>query len=80
MKLFNNKTLWNFPIAKAGISNIKNFYNKHGLYKTILYIIFIIIGFKVFVINGVIFSLNTIFNLSIEYGPVLYYVLGIEVI
>ena len=27
---------------------------------------------------GLFFSLNTIFNLSIEYGPVLYYVLGID--
>ena len=80
MKLFNNKTLWNFPMAKAGISNIKNFYNKNGLYKTILYVIFIVIGFKVFVINGIIFALNNIFNLDIKYGPILYYVLGVQLI
>ena len=66
--------------AKAGISNIKNFYNKNGLYKTILYVIFIVIGFKVFVINGIIFALNNIFNLDIKYGPILYYVLGVQLI
>ena len=71
---------WNFPIAKLLIEKVKKYYKANGLYKTILYVIFIVIGFKVFVINGIIFSLNYVFNLNIKYGPILYYVLGVQVI
>ena len=46
----------------------------------ILYVILILVGFKVFVINGIIFILNYLFKLNIEYGPFLYYVLGVELV
>ena len=80
MKLFNSKTLWNFPIAKAAIGKIKEVYTNKGLPTTILYIIFIVIGFKVFVINGIIFILNYLFKLNIEYGPVLYYIFEVQLL
>ena len=53
MKLFNNKTLWNFPIAKAQIQKVKEVYKNKGLPMAILYVILILIGFKIFVINGI---------------------------
>ena len=80
MKLFNNKTFWNFPIAKAQIEKVKEVYKNKGLPMAILYVILILVGFKVFVINGIIFILNYLFKLNIEYGPFLYYVLGVEVV
>tara|TARA_Y100000361_G_scaffold140885_1_gene145436 strand:- start:320 stop:562 length:243 start_codon:yes stop_codon:yes gene_type:complete len=80
MKLFNNKTFWNFPIAKAQIEKVKEVYKNKGLPMAILYVILILVGFKVFVINGIIFILNYLFKLNIEYGPFLYYVLGVELI
>ena len=80
MKLFNNKTLWNFPIAKAQIQKVKEVYKNKGLPMAILYVILILVGFKVFVINGIIFILNYLFKLNIEYGPFLYYVLGVELV
>ena len=80
MKLFNNKTLWNFPIAKAQIEKVKEVYKNKGLPMAILYVILILVGFKVFVINGIIFILNYLFKLNIEYGPFLYYVLGVELV
>ena len=80
MKLFNNKTLWNFPIAKAQIEKVKEVYKSKGLLTAILYVILILVGFKIFVINGIIFILNYLFKLNIEYGPFLYYVLGVELI
>ena len=46
----------------------------------ILYVILIVVGFKIFVINGIIFILNFLFNLNIEYAPFTYYVLGVELI
>ena len=80
MKLFNNKTLWNFPIAKAQIEKVKEVYKNKGLLMAILYVILILVGFKVFVINGILFILNYLFKLNIEYGPFLYYVLGVELV
>ena len=80
MKLFNKKTLWNFPIAKAQIEKVKEVYKSKGLPMAILYVILIVVGFKIFVINGVIFILNFLFNLSTEYAPFTYYVLGVELI
>ena len=52
MKLFNNKTLWNFPTAKAQIQKSKRSLQNKGLPMAILYVILILIGFKIFVING----------------------------
>ena len=80
MKLFNKKTLWNFPIARAQIEKVKEVYKTKGLPMAILYVILIVVGFKIFVINGIIFILNYLFKLNIEYGPFLYYVLGVELI
>ena len=80
MKLFNKKTLWNFPIARAQIEKVKEVYKSKGLPMAILYVILILVGFKIFVINGIIFILNYLFKLNIEYGPFLYYVLGVELI
>ena len=80
MKLFNSKTLWNFPIARAQIEKVKEVYKTKGLPMAILYVILIVVGFKIFVINGIIFILNFLFNLNIEYAPFTYYVLGVELI
>ena len=80
MRLFNNKTFWNFPIAKAQIEKVKEVFKNKGLPMAILYVILILVGFKVFVINGIIFILNYLFKINIEYGPFLYYVLGVELV
>lgn len=80
MKLFNNKTLWNFPIAQAAIKKIKTVYKEKGLFESIAYVILIVIGFKVVVINGIIYTINYLFLTDIKYGPFLYYVLGIKLI
>ena len=66
---------WNFPIAQAVIKKIKKIYKKHGLLKTIGYVIVIVIGLKVVVINGSIFLINSIFELKIPYGPILQIIL-----
>lgn len=66
---------WNFPIAQAVIKKIKKIYKKHGLLKTIGYVIVIVIGLKVVVINGSIFLINSIFGLKIPYGPILQIIL-----
>jgi len=57
---------WNWPIARK----IKQYYDANGLVKTILYIILILIGLKVVVLNGIIFILNLL-GASIEYAPIL---------
>jgi len=67
---------WNFPI----LTKIKNYYLQNGFLKTIVWFFFIVIGIKIFVINGFIFILNNLFNLDIKYGPILYYFLGVQVI
>ena len=66
---------WNFPIAQAVIKKIKKIYKKHGLLKTIGYVIVIVIGLKVVVINASIFLINSIFGLKIPYGPILQIIL-----
>lgn len=53
---------WDWPIIK--------FYKKNGLLKTIPYVIFILLGIKIVIINGAIFILN-LFGASIEYAPIL---------
>lgn len=53
---------WDWPIIK--------FYKKNGLLKTILYVIFILLGIKIVIINGAIFILN-LFGAGIEYAPIL---------
>lgn len=57
---------WNWPIARK----IKQYYDANGLLKTILYVILILVGLKVVVLNGIIFILN-LFGASIEYAPIL---------
>jgi len=65
---------WNFPI----LTKVKNYYRVNGLYKTILYIIFILIGFKIVIINGGIGLSNYFLGTDIPYGPILYYLGGIK--
>jgi hypothetical protein len=57
---------WDWPIAKK----IRNVYQEHGLLKCILYIILILLGVKIVIINGAIFILN-LFGAGIEYAPIL---------
>lgn len=56
---------WNFPILKS----IKNFYKKHGLIKTIPYIVFIAIGLKVVVGNITILIMQALGYDVIFPGP-----------
>jgi hypothetical protein len=53
---------WDWPIIK--------FYKEHGLLKTIPYVIIILLGIKIVIINGAIFILNLL-GASIEYAPIL---------
>lgn len=53
---------WDWPIIK--------FYKEHGLLKTIPYVIFILLGIKIVIINGAIFILN-LFGAGIAYAPIL---------
>tara|TARA_R100000149_G_C5838435_1_gene111451 strand:- start:674 stop:901 length:228 start_codon:yes stop_codon:yes gene_type:complete len=53
---------WDWPIIK--------FYKQHGLLKTIPYVIVILLGIKIVIINGAIFILN-LFGAGIEYAPIL---------
>jgi hypothetical protein len=53
---------WDWPIIK--------FYKQHGLLKTIPYVIIILLGVKIVIINGAIFILN-LFGAGIEYAPIL---------
>jgi len=75
-----NYLKWNFPIAQAAIKKIKSVYKEHGLLEAIAYVVVIVIGFKVVVINGIIYSINYLFLTNIKYGPVLYYIFGIKLI
>ena len=56
---------WNLPILKS----IKNFYKKHGLIKTIPYIVFIAIGLKVVVGNITILIMQALGYDVIFPGP-----------
>ncbi len=53
---------WDWPIIK--------FYKEHGLLKTIPYVLIILLGIKIVIINGAIFILNLL-GASIEYAPIL---------
>ena len=75
-----NYLRWNFPVAQAAIKKIKTVYKEKGLLEAIGYVILIVIGFKVVVINGIIYSINYLFLTDIKYGPVLYYIFGVQLI
>jgi len=45
---------WNFPI----LTKIKKYYLSNGLIKTLGWLLFIVIGTKVFIINGAIVLIN----------------------
>lgn len=65
---------WNFPI----LTKIKKYYLSNGLIKTLGWLLFIVIGTKVFIINGGIGLINFFLDANIPYGPILYYLGGIE--
>mgnify|MGYP005656446019 FL=1 len=66
---------WNFPI----LTKIKNYYLTNGLIKTLGWIVCIVIGTKIIIINGAIGLINYLFSTDIPYGPILYYLGGIEI-
>ena len=74
MGLFVKNGKWEWPIAKK----IKNYYNEHGLIRTILYVILILLGIKIFIINGIIFLLRNLLGLDIPFGPILR-LFGVEI-
>jgi hypothetical protein len=63
---------WKWPI----LTKIKNYYKAHGLKRTILWLLIIIIGLKIVVLNIFIFIVNALFSISINQAPVLNYFLG----
>ncbi len=67
---------WNFPI----LTKIKKYYTEYGLVKTLVWLLFIVIGTKIIIINGAIGLINYLFNTEIPYGPLLYYLTGIKLI
>ena len=46
--------------------------------RTILYVILILLGIKIFIINGIIFLLRNLFGLDIPFGPILR-LFGVEI-
>ena len=62
----------------AILSKIKTYYTSNGLFKTLGWLLFIVIGTKVVIINGGIGLINYFFGTNIPYGPILYYLGGIE--
>ena len=74
MGLFVKNGKWEWPIAKK----IKNYYAEHGLIRTMLYVILILLGIKIFIINGIIFLLRNLFGLDIPFGPILR-LFGVEI-
>ena len=66
---------WNFPI----LTRIKKYYLSNGLLKTLGWLLFIVIGTKVVIINGGIGLINYLFGTEIPYGPILYLLGGIEI-
>ena len=66
---------WNFPI----LTKIKKYYLSNGLLKTLGWLLFIVIGTKVVIINGGIGLINYLFGTEIPYGPILYLLGGIEI-
>jgi len=65
--MFIKNGKWDWPIAKK----IADVYKEHGLIKCILYIILIILGIKLVVINAIIFVLNLLPWFDIQYAPIL---------
>ncbi len=66
---------WNFPI----LTKIKNYYLANGLVKTLGWIVFIVIGTKIVIINGGIGLINYFLDTNIPYGPILYYLFEVEI-
>ena len=60
------------------IQSYKEFYKNNGLIKTLGWLLFIVIGTKVFIINGAIVLINFFLDANIPYGPILYYLGGIK--
>ena len=67
---------WNFPI----LTKIKKYYLSNGLIKTLGWLLFIVIGTKVFIINGGIGLINFFLDANIPYGPILYYLFEVEIV
>ena len=65
---------WNFPI----LTKIKKYYLSNGLLKTLGWLLFVVIGTKIVIINGGIGLINYFFGTNIPYGPILYYLGEIE--
>ena len=65
---------WNFPLLKRWnfpiIRKIQSYYRENGLGKLLLWIIFIVIGTKVVIINGFIALCNFLFGVGWEFAPV----------
>tara|TARA_B100002019_G_C21151600_1_gene538538 strand:- start:181 stop:426 length:246 start_codon:yes stop_codon:yes gene_type:complete len=65
---------WNFPLLKRWnfpiIRKLQNVYREKGLGKLLLWIIFIVIGTKVVIINGFIALCNFLFGVGWEFAPV----------
>ena len=57
---------WNFPLIRI----VKDFYKKHGLILTILWVLLVVVGTKVVFINGTIGIINYTFGIDIPFGPV----------
>ena len=66
---------WNFPI----LTKIKNYFSANGFLKTLSWLLIIVIGTKIIIINGAIGIINYLFGTDIPYGPILYYLGGIEI-
>lgn len=64
--MFIKNGKWDFPILKK----IASVYREYGFFKGTLYVILVLIGIKVVILNGVIFILN-LFGAGIEYAPIL---------
>jgi len=58
---------WNWPLLRK----LQSFYSKHGLIKTILFVIFIFLGTKLIIINSLIYIANSLFGFGWEYAPLL---------
>ena len=52
---------WNFPLIRI----VKDFYKKHGLILTILWVLLVVVGTKVVFINGSIAIINYVFSIDI---------------
>ena len=65
--MFIKNGKWEWPIAKK----IAGVYKEHGLLKCRLYVILIILGIKIVIINGIILLLNLTPWFDIEFAPIL---------